>query len=359
MMMNWKENWPETREHLLKWWNHEGFVLSHWGSGLDTGQSLYDIKAVEEPLTPVQRHTDIDWITRNEEYRLSRNWQGADFMPIVYPDYGTVTLATFMGTEPRYEEEYILYHPSDLSPENNRTLKLDKEGRHYKTILEATRQLNDISDNRFAVSYPAFMPGLDVLAELRGTQELLMDLILNPEWVKEKQAEINHAYFECYEEYYQELKGSDGSSMNGWFMIWGPGKTSLAQCDFCAMISPEMFEEFEVPYLREHCETLDNTLFHLDGPDALNKLDILLEIESLDAIQWTPGPQKPQGGDPMWFDMYKRIKKAGKSVQAPWLKPEEALPLLDAVGPEGMYIMVDFKNRKEVDEVVKQLEQFR
>ncbi len=359
MSIEWKTNWPETRQHLLDWWDHKGFVLSHWGTGMDTGGSLYGIDAVEEPASPVQRHTDVEWIGRNEVYRLSRNWQGADFLPIAYPDYGTVSLATFMGVEPRFEDEYILYHPTGLSPENNRTLTLDRDGKSYRTIRNAALNLRDRSEGRYFVSYPAFMPGLDVLAELRGTQELLMDLILNPEWVKEKQAEINTCFFDCYNEFYNELKGSDGGSMNGWFMIWGPGKTSLAQCDFCAMISPDMFEEFEAPYLREHCDTLDNTLFHLDGPDALNKLDILLEIESLDAIQWTPGPQRPQGGDPCWYDMYKRIKAAGKSVQAPWVRPEEALPLLNEVGPEGMYVMVDFKNRKEVDEVMKQLEQFR
>ncbi|MDC7233654.1 MAG: hypothetical protein PQJ58_10505 [Spirochaetales bacterium] len=359
MKMNWKENWSETREHMTDWWNHKGFVLGHWGSGLETGASLHGIAPVAPPADPVQRHTDVDWIVKNEEYRVSCNWQGADFMPITYPDYGTVSLATFLGVEPRFEEEYILYHPTDLSPENNRVLTLDKEGSSYKTIWNAAMGLRDIAQDRFSVAYPAFMPGLDVLAELRGTQDLLMDLILNPDWVKEKQSEINQCFFDCYEDYYNELKGEDGSSMNGWFMIWGPGKTSLAQCDFIAMISPEMFEEFEVPWLREHCDHLDNTLFHLDGPDALNKLDCLLEIESLDAIQWTPGPQRPQGGDPCWYDMYKKIKAAGKSVQAPWLKPEEAYPLLDTVGPEGMYIMVDFQTQDEVEQVLKQVEQFR
>lgn len=359
MQLSWKGNWEETQNHLRDWWNHKGFVISHWGTGMDTGSSLHDIPSVPPAESPVMRHTDIDWIVPAEEYRLSRNWQGADFMPIVFPDYGTVSLATFLGVEPRFEEEYILYHHCGLSPESDRELRFNPENKHFKTIWDISMGLRDRSAERYAVSYPAFMPGLDVLAELRGTNELLMDLILNPDWVKEKMAEINQAYFQCYDLFYDALKGNDLSSVNGWFMLWGPGKVSLAQCDFCAMISPDMFREFEIPYLREHCEHLDHTLFHLDGPDALNKLDALLELESLDAIQWTPGPQRPQGGDPCWYEMYTQIKEAGKSVQAPWLKPEEVVPLLDNVGPEGMYLMVDFETIEEVETVLNQTEQFR
>ena len=37
--------------------------------------------------------------------------------------------------------------------------------------------------------------------------------------------------------------------------------------------------------------------------------------------------------------MYRRILDAGKSVQAVGVKPEEVVPLLDAVGGEGMYVM--------------------
>ncbi|MDA3955656.1 hypothetical protein [Oceanispirochaeta sp.] len=359
MELNWKENWSETQQNFRNWWNRDGFILSHWGTGLETGQSLHGIEAPPLPASEEQRHTDPAWVARNEEYRLSCNWQGADFMPMAFPDYGTVTLATFLGVEPRYEEEYILYHPTDLSPEKDRELTIDPSDRHFVNMLEISRSLMEKSAGRFCVGLPAIAPGLDVLAEIRGTQNLLMDLILNPEWVKEKLEEINRTYFECYDQFYNILKGEDGSSINGWFMFWGPGKVAQAQCDFCAMISPDMFRDFAIPTLKEHCDVLDHSLFHLDGPDAVNKLDALLEIESLDAVEFTPGPQVPQGGDPAWYDMYRKIRKAGKCVQAVSLKPEEVVPLFDEIGSDGMYLMVDFQSRKQVEDTLKQVEQFR
>ena len=51
------------------------------------------------------------------------------------------------------------------------------------------------------------------------------------------------------------------------------------------------------------------------------------------------------GGHPQWYDLYRRIKAGGKSVQAVGVKPEEVVPLLDAVGPEGMYICLLYTSR--------------
>lgn len=357
--MNWKQNWPETRQHFMDWWKGDGFVISHWGSGLETGKSLRSIENPGLPVSHEQRHTDIDWILRSEEYRLSCNYHGADFLPLVFPDYGTVTLSTFYGVKTRYEKEYILYHPTELSPENDRKLIFDPKNKEFLDMLNISRALKNNSSDRYAVGFPALPPGLDALAEIRGTQDLLMDLVMNPDWVKEKLQEINKAYFEYYEQFYQTLKGADDSSVYGWFMFWGPGRVALAQCDFCAMISPEMFQEFEIPLLRDHCQHMDHTLFHLDGPAAINKLDAILEVEELGAVEFTPGPQVPQGGDPEWYDMYRKIKAAGKSVQAVEMKAEEVVPLMDAVGPEGMYLMVNFQNRDEVESVLKSVEQYR
>lgn len=79
-------------------------------------------------------------------------------------------------------------------------------------------------------------------------------------------------------------------------------------------------------------------MFHLDGHQCIPHLDLLLDIEPLDAVEWTPDPQVPGGGDPAWYPLYRKILAAGKSVQAIGVKPEEVEPLLDSVGGKGMYI---------------------
>ena len=70
-------------------------------------------------------------------------------------------------------------------------------------------------------------------------------------------------------------------------------------------------------------------------------MDMLLnEIPELDAIEWTPIRcySGEGGGHPKWYDLYRRILKSGKSVQAICVDYDQVIPLLDAVGGKGMYI---------------------
>jgi hypothetical protein len=120
-----------------------------------------------------------------------------------------------------------------------------------------------------------------------------------------------------------------------------------------------MFADFVVPALDEQCARLDYTLYHLDGTHAIPHLDSLLAIDALDAIEWTPQVSIPQGGDPLWFDMYRKILDAGKSVQAIGVRPHEVIPLLEAVGPNGLYIMVNADSEAEARAVVEAAEAYR
>jgi hypothetical protein len=144
-----------------------------------------------------------------------------------------------------------------------------------------------------------------------------------------------------------------------YFSLWGPGKVSKLQSDLSVMISEEDFREFVQPYIREQAQKIDYTLYHLDGVDAIRHLDAILEIEELSAIQWTPGYGQPQGGDPVWYDLYKRILSGGKSVMANWVTPGELKPLLDNVGNQGLHINVDFKTEKDIETVLKIAEEYR
>jgi hypothetical protein len=118
------------------------------------------------------------------------------------------------------------------------------------------------------------------------------------------------------------------------------------------MISPAMFRQFVVPPLKAQCEWLDYSLFHLDGTQALCHLDALLEMDALNAIQWTPQPGIESAGHRRWHDLYRRIRGAGKGVQALHVAPDDVLPLLDSIGPEAMFIATTVDTQAAADELV-------
>jgi hypothetical protein len=177
--------------------------------------------------------------------------------------------------------------------------------------------------------------------------------------VQEKLEEINQAFFVAFDDYYEHIRLTDGSSAYAYFHILGPGKVSQVQCDFAAMISPDMFEEFVVPALQRQCEWLDRSLFHLDGPSCICHLDHLLAIPELDAVQWTPGTGEPGAGDVNWYGLYERILGAGKSAQILGTTVDEAKRILETFGGKGVYLSVHVESESEADDIVAVVESMR
>jgi hypothetical protein len=216
-----------------------------------------------------------------------------------------------------------------------------------------------LSQGRFLVTIPDLIENLDILAALRDPQTLMLDLLEDSGAVQERVAEINQIYFQVFDQFFKLVRDPWGGNAFSAFCIWGPGKTAKVQCDVSAMISPRMFARFVAPALAEQCEWLDYSMYHLDGTQAIPHLDVLLDIDSLNAIEWTPQVSAPQGGDPMWYDLYRRILDGGKGVQAINVKPREVFPLIDAVGPQGLYIMVTTQSEGEARALEDALEDYR
>ncbi len=322
-------------------------------SGLDTLADYPDQAALQRAwLDPEER------VRRAEQY-LQGIYFGGEAFPYYDTHLGPGNLATFLGAEPEFALDTVWYHPCITDPDAHPPLRFDPHNPWFlrqKAILEEGVR---VSQGRFHVAIPDLVENLDILSALRDPQQMLFDLVERPDFVQERIAEINQVYFQVFEQFFEIVRDPWGGNVFSAFCIWGPGKTAKVQCDAAAMISPRMFRRFVVPALAEQCAWLDYSLFHLDGTQAIVHLDALLEIEELDAIEWTPQVSLPQGGDPTWYDLYRRILAAGKSVQAIGVRPAEVIPLLEAVGPQGMFVMVNADSEAEARALVEAVEAYR
>ena len=179
-----------------------------------------------------------------------------------------------------------------------------------------------------------------------------MEMITDPELLERQLQQVNDIWYRAFSRIYDIIRVGDEMAFC-YFSLWAPGKVSKLQSDISLMISPEDFRRFVQPYIREQAAKLDYSLYHLDGVGALRHLDAILEIEALKAVQWTPGVGEPQGGDPRWYALYRKILESGKSVMPCWVEPGELKPLLDHVGAEGVHVLMHFKSEKEIEETVK------
>lgn len=360
MTCAWKSNWEETKRNFMAWWHQEGLILCM------QGPVNRDIP--HEPYAHPGESPNVEYFYTHPKWRAAWNhytlsWQDfpADTFPIAGTDIGPGSLALFMGGEAVLADTTVWYLPSidPENPEGHPPLRFFPESQWWQ-ITEATLSAcADLARGKYTVGCPDLIENVDIVAALREPQRLLLDMLERPDWVIEKVQEVNQVFFEVYDRVYDIIKLEDGSSVFGAFRLWGPGKVAKVQCDTSAMFSPAMFEKFVVPALVEQCEWLDYTMFHLDGHQCIQHLDLLLNIEALDAIEWTPDPQVPSGGDPVWYPMYRKILEAGKSVQAIGVKPGEVEPLLDAVGGKGMYIMTTIENGEQAESLLKCIEPYR
>ncbi len=355
----WKPDWPEARERWRRFWRREGLAIA-----------LHPVRQTPiEPLAPPaapisleQRWLDPAYRAARTEYEMATHAFLAEGLPIFDTNIGPGSLGLILGAQGVLDESTVWYNPCIHDPESYGPIRFEPEGnvwlaRHMALIETGLRRAN----GRYLVGIPDLIEGLDTLAALRGDMQLLYDLKERPGWVKERLAEINAAYFQVFDLMYERVRDSEGGNVFTAFRIWGPGKTAKLQCDFSANISPRMFREFVSPYLVEQCAWLDYSLYHLDGTTALQHLEPLLEIEALDAIEWTPQAGRPAGGSPEWYALYRRILKAGKGVQAVGVALDEVIPLLDAVGPAGMCILVggDAYDEAAAEQLLKALERYR
>jgi hypothetical protein len=355
---NWKPNWSDTKRRFVDWWNGKGFIVGSW-AGVRLSRPHADVPDPGPPKSLEQQWYDLDW--RIAKARHTAAWTGypLETLPVADPWLGPGSLAAYLGSPLGLQEDTVWYEPCIADPLTCPPIRLDTNNRVWRFQLDLLDRMIATSNGDYLVGCPDVIENWDTLASLRGAQELLVDMVENPRWVKESIARINQAWFEVDEALYRRISAQDGETMFGWFRTWAPGRVAKVQCDGCSMFSPEMFREFVVPGLTEQCDRLDYSLYHLDGSQCMDKLDALLEIESLTAIEWTPDPRVPSGGSSHWYPLYRRILAAGKRVQVLSAAPHEIAPMLDACGHDGVYFLSFFSSEAEAEAMERAVAKLR
>lgn len=353
-----KNNWQETQKNFEAWWRHEGCVIGSW-------RPIYPAATDPERPSPLPYDPDFKNPLARAKGRLqdlqTQVFPG-DTLPLFETDIGAGSLALYLGCHAAIGPDTVWYEPLFETAEDPTlipALHFDPQNPWWqiteRLILEGKHLPHD--DALFGI--PALCDGLDVLSSLRGGQPLLMDLLEQPDWVVSKLDEIYLVWQECFERLYQMTCAPDGSSSYGAFRLWAPGRVTLLQCDASVMISPVMFEIFGMPYLRDQCTKIPFTMFHVDGTQALVHLDAILSLDGLKAVEWSPQAGIEPPGDPRWYELYKRILASGRSLQVCGVKGHEIIPLFDAIGTKGVYVIAEFETAKEAEMILKKSEPYR
>jgi len=175
-----------------------------------------------------------------------------------------------------------------------------------------------------------------------------------PEDVKRLTIQAHLAEVENMEKKKKYFKNAVGYTC--WGGIFAPEPWLSTQCDLSVMFGPDIFEEFVLWELKmSYNRSPKYNYYHMDGPEQLPHLPLLLSIENLRCIQYVPRPEETNLSRVR--DIYKPISDAGKNI---WYTGdiEDLDQLGDVLGTlKGVFVTKTY-SMKDYDYVMKLVEKF-
>ncbi|MGC8787159.1 MAG: hypothetical protein ACP5Q1_07010 [Anaerolineae bacterium] len=324
-----ERDWERVQHDWKAWWAGElarPLVVAMGGTAADFSEILQNYP-LEVPANQV---------LESHRTALEAARYYGDAYPKWWPNFGPGVLAAFLGAEVRWEPETAWFEPlaftslADLHPMYN------PDNIWWRRVQEFVRGAVAAWGNQVAVGHTDLGGLLDVLASLRGTSQLLLDLYDAPQEVERLEAELTTLWLRYYDELCALIEPA-GHGTTCWGPCWFPGRGYMLQSDFSYMISPQMFERFVLPNLAICCEAMDYAFYHLDGPGQIKHLDMLLSIPRLRGIQWVPGESNPP--PERWLPLLKRIRDGGKLCYVD-VTCAGALQIVRALGGRGFLFRI-------------------
>lgn len=258
-------------------------------------------------------------------------------------------LAAFLGAPLHILNRQTTYTDPIISDWDTRPrLRFDPDNHWWQTVRRLLEAGAAAAPGLGYVSIPDLNGPGEILARLRGTAPLALDLFDHPDEMLAALHEINQAWYR----YWQACHGIIHQHVGGyvfWMGLWSELPATDLQTDFSIMISRPMFDRFFLPFVEEQTRWVQRTVYHLDGPGAVRHLESLLDLPRLTAVQWVPGA----GAPPMsrWLPLLHRIQARGKSLCLS-CEPGEVETLATALEPEGLFLSTTAGSPEDADALV-------
>ena len=354
-----QDNWPQIRERYEAFWRGEIIDRPLMQVTADRPDGP---PPVEEDTPPIaDPDALLDWFVNADkvipriEREAARKHYAGDAFPYTFPVSPSLVAiqAAYLGG--RYS-----ISPDNLSGwcdpiidrwDDRRPLVVDEDNLWWKSSVRLLVEGAKAAAGRLVVGIPDLQGGPQILDLLRGTENLCLDLLENPREVKPALDEIH----ETWVHYWNVCNDCILPYQDGycdWLRVWSDRSVVTAECDFSVMISSAMFEEFALPYIEKQTASIERSIYHLDGSGAVRHLEMLLALESLDAVQWEPEGGPPD--TPRSIPMFQHIQDSGKLLVLACL-PSDVTLLLSELRPEGVFIRTHCETPEEADILIERV----
>ncbi|RFC46517.1 MAG: hypothetical protein DUW69_001682 [Verrucomicrobia bacterium] len=287
-----------------------------------------------------ERWLDVEYQVDCALTGLETNPILGDTAPSYLPNVGPDLTSTLFGAELVFGENTSWCQhtvPETADWERFIATPPDFDNVYWRTIDAMITRAAERFEGRYYVAMPDLHGSFDILAGVRGPENVCLDLMDEPELVRRASLHASHAYVEAYRRLYQRLTAL-GQPSTTWCSYLHTGPAYIPSCDFWCLVSKEIAQEYVRPTIELEMAPLERSIFHLDGPQALHHLDLMLSLPGLNAVQWVFG--SGHGPAAKWIDVYRRCLAAGKALQILADDPADALTVLRELGPDGLWLTI-------------------
>ena len=303
------------------------------------------------------RWLDVEFQVDSAIARLEASPCLGDSVPSWTPNVGPDLTSTLFGAELVFGESTSwCQHTLHNTPDWERFIGTPPnfDNLYWKTIDAMITLATERFAGRYYVAMPDLHGSFDMLSGLRGPEDLCLDIVDAHDLVYQASLHASRAYVEGYRRLYQRLTAL-GQPSTTWCSYLHNGPAYIPSCDFWCLVSKDIGQELIRPSIEMEMAPLERTIFHLDGPQALQHLDTMLALPNLNAVQWVYGAG--QGNAMKWLDVYRRCRKAGKALQIIAEDGNDALNVLRELGPDGLWLLVGtpFRNADRATEFLDEV----
>ena len=296
----------------------------------------YPPPAPKNFTNPRDRWMDFEYIAAQKLHSVMNCKYLGDALPFAWPNLGPEVFSAFFGTELEYSDDTSWSIPNLHDWSEVDKIRFSDENFFWKKILEYTDMLLEAGKGKFYTGYTDIHPGGDAIVAFRDPLNMNIDMIENVDAIKSLLSYLDNVLIDILN-YYADKLQSAGQAICSWPSIVSSKRYHVPSNDFSCMISNQMFRDVFIPGLKRECDETEASIYHLDGLGALQHLDSLLEIESLDAIQWVCGAGKGRAND--WLEVYKKCQARGKGIQI-YTDADLVDVLIENLRPEGVWMSV-------------------
>jgi len=341
----------EKIKRYKAFWNREtverpliGFSLGGWFP-LKSYRALEKLRGVTplkpDMICPEDFFSDYDRLI--SQFGLVKD----DIIRAIAPLPPFPWLEAMLGVPMQVGDESIWVREGGFDYANMDRLDFSPQNPWRRKYLEFVAVLYERYRGKAPVGQPILRGVSDLVASLRGSQQMIFDLYDYPDLFQKLAANCTRFIIELVEEQHQITGFFAGGTMIEHFSLWAPGKIIRMQEDASALFSPNLYNKLLLNEDRKQAMAFPYSLIHLHA-SSLHLLSHIVEIPELKCIQIN----KDVGGTEIESEIpyFKLVQDRGKTLLVRGKLTLDDLEILRRnLSPRGLYLQIVIEAPEEAE----------